>query len=526
MNSITNFILALFFFSSLSFAQSNPVITLVGEYSGDRFGYFLNKAGDVNNDGYDDFLVAAPGYNDGQGRVYVFLGGTEINGEPDYVLTGEYSENEFGYSVSTAGDVNNDGYDDIIVGAVSYDSHRGKAYLYLGGTSMSEPALTFTGLEAGQKFARSVSTAGDVNGDGFDDVIIGCHYANTHEGRAFIFFGGTQMDGQPDIILSPHSQDFHFFGWSVATAGDVNNDGYADVVIGATKFDAYRGKAYVFFGGANMDDIPDMQMSGEEQFDNFGWMVNSAGDINGDGYDEVIIGSTYYNDSTGRAYIYYGGETPDSEADIILTGETDHNYLGRAVSCAGDVDADGYDDILTSAMRHNSYTGKAYIFKGSQYPDIYSDWEYFGEETRNYFGKSLSGIGDINADGYDDFIVGAWRNNSDKGKVYVFLGYPMTGVENSETFSTKKFMLAQNFPNPFNPNTKIRFYIPESASDKFIVIKVYDVLGREITTLAEGRFNNGWHDVNFNANGLTSGVYFYRMFSNGLAQTRKMILLE
>ena len=373
-------------------------------------GYIVSTAGDVNGDGYADFIVGQYG---GAGRAYIYFGGPDMSNAGDVILTGAAGD-YFGYSVSTAGDVNGDGYADVIVGAYRNDAggtDAGGAYIYFGGASMNELAdVTLTGAAAGDYFGHSVSTAGDVNGDGYSDVIVGA-YANdaggSNAGRAYIYFGGSGIGNNANVILTGAAADFRL-GISVSTAGDVNGDGYFDVIVGA---DLYK-RAYIYFGGAGMDNTSDVIFIGEALSDYFGHSVSTAGDVNGDGYSDVIVGD-HWNDTggnaVGRAFIYFGGNVMDNTADVILTGEAAEDFFGISVSTAGDVNGDGYADVIVGAFENDaggSLAGRAYIYFGKIEMDNTPDVILTGGAAWIGLGRSVSTAGDVNRDGYSDVIVG------------------------------------------------------------------------------------------------------------------------
>ena len=401
--------------------------TLGGIYH--YLGRSVSSAGDVNGDGYSDVIVGSPGYESNKGIAYIFYGGVSMNNDADVTILGELAEIYFGNSVSSAGDVNGDGYSDVIVGALEYSSGRGRAYIYFGGATMNNTAdVIITGEAIANLFGNSVSSAGDVNGDGYSDVIIGAYrYSVLLNGRAYIYFGGSVMDNVADLKMTGNSGG-DGFGYSVSTAGDVNGDGYSDVIVGAYGYSSETGRAYLFYGGVTMDTLSDLTMTGDVAGNNFGYSVSSAGDVNGDGYSDVIAGAISYSSSTGRAYIFFGGLTMDAGADVTMTGQNTNDFFGNTVSSAGDVNGDGYSDVIAGAFGNSSATGRAYVYLGGGSMNNSPDITMKGEATSNNFGFSVSSAGDVNGDGYSDLISGApgyteiGLIDTAKGKSYIYLG--------------------------------------------------------------------------------------------------------
>jgi hypothetical protein len=340
------------------------------------------------------------------------------------VLTGFTAGDDFGYSVSDAGDVNGDGYDDLIIGAIFNDAggtSSGRAYIYFGGMIFNSSAdVILTGDSAAVYLGCSVSSAGDVNGDGYDDVIVGAYRASSFKGKAYIYYGGVSMNNVPDVTLSGVSTNDNF-GYSVSKAGDVNGDGFADVIVGAYGYSSSTGRAYIYFGGSSMNNTADVTMTGEAVSSYFGYSVSDAGDVNGDGFADVISGAYGYSSLTGRAYIYFGGSSMNSTADVSFTGETLSANMGRAVSSAGDIDGDGYSDVLIGSPGYSSATGRAYIFKGGASMNNAADVVFNGQNASDDFGISVSEAGDINGDGKSDVVIGA-QDFATIGRVYVFKG--------------------------------------------------------------------------------------------------------
>jgi hypothetical protein len=405
---------------------------------------------DLNGDGFDDIVVGAYG-NDtsgpNAGKVYIYYGGLSFNNVADVILTGEIEEDRFGISVACAGDLNNDGYSDLIAGAYQNDAaeeNAGRAYIFFGGPTLNTKSAAsadrkLTGQAAGDQFGLFVSTAGDVNGDGFDDVIAGA-YRNDGEGsnagRAYIYYGGSNMDNIPDVVLTGQAPEDQF-GIRVAWAGDINGDTYDDVIIGADGSDVGNlinaGRAYIFFGSPNMAgrnaSHADVILEAETADDAFA-SVGGAGDVNNDGYSDILVGASAHKitsangekecfngidddsdgltDSSdpdcqpvGQAYLFLGsGLIPNnpstplkksaSVADLTLTGESVGDALGFAVSTAGDLNGDGYADLLVGAFGSDGTAtdgtavldmGKAYIYYGGGTLNAVADFTITGQAS-------------------------------------------------------------------------------------------------------------------------------------------------
>jgi hypothetical protein len=402
--------------------DNSPDATMAGESTSNQFGIAVSNAGDMNGDGYGDVIAGASQYSTATGRVYLydyFMKGEII---PDLTLIGEVSLIEYGQSVASAGDVNSDGFNDIIVGAPGYNFSVGRAYIYFGGTQMNATAdLTLTGEASNNHFGTSVASAGDINGDGFSDVIVGAYGNTTNTGKAYIYFGGSTMNNTVDVTLTGEATN-NYFGTSVSGAGDVNGDGYTDVIVGAYGNTSNTGKAYIFHGGSTVNSVADITMTGEATTNFFGGSVSNAGDVNNDGFSDVIVGANGYSTSTGRAYIYFGDFSMNNTADVVLTGELTNNDFGTSVSSAGDVNRDGFSDVVVGAPLNSSGTGRAYVFLGGSPMNSTSDVTMSGEVAGNNFGATVSFAGDLNADNYSDIIVGATSFESSIGRTYVFFG--------------------------------------------------------------------------------------------------------
>jgi hypothetical protein len=430
-------------------ASTSELVGLSGTNAGDMFGFSASCAGDVNNDGYDDVIVGAPSNSaggTGAGRAYLYFGGPSMDKNPDVTFTGAALDDRFGISVSTAGDVNNDGYDDVIIGAHYNDAggnNAGRAYIFFGSQNMDNVAdVIFTGAAAGDLLGVSTSDAGDVNNDGYDDVIVGAtgnDSAGNNAGAVYLYFGGQNMDNIADAMFTGETINGSF--GQVSRAGDVNNDGYDDILVGAWEYGgtgARTGRAYIYLGSKNPDNVPDVIFSGEGDGDYFGFRGLSGGDINNNSYSDVIIGA-HNNDGggnrAGRVYLYNGSQNMDNITDVTFTGFVADDLFGSDAAFAGDVNNDGYGDIIISATGNDSLStnsGVAYIFFGGQSIDTIPDRTYIGPAQHWWFGYTVNGAGDVNNDGYDDFLI-AWDNfqntSTDPGYVNIYsLNDPVQGI--------------------------------------------------------------------------------------------------
>ncbi|MEM4730123.1 MAG: putative Ig domain-containing protein [Thermoplasmata archaeon] len=402
----------------------HEIMTLPGDYS-------ISGDGDFNGDGYKDIVMGNPFIAYGEARIH--LGGTIMNTLPDIILIGENQFDRFGYSVSSAGDFNGDGYDDIIVGAPWYGDlttcQTGKAYLFLGGSRLdTQPYWSISGVNAFDQLGMTVASAGDINGDGYDDILIGTNV--NKNGAVVIVLGGPDRSKIVVWTLFGGEEGFRF-GTSLSGCGDLNNDGYDDIIVGDPFKHIppdYSGEVYIFFGGPNMNREPDVIFTSSCRLAYLGISVGCAGDLNLDGYDDVIVLAVNHNGSIpGAAYVLFGGESMDNITDITFTGvHTMYSASYRSVGCAGDVNSDGVDDALVGAFydsRAGKEAGAVFIYYGGMDIDTAPDWTFLGEADGDLFGFIAVGGGDINGDGYPEIIISAPGNDAsgpDAGRIYVY----------------------------------------------------------------------------------------------------------
>ncbi len=360
----------------------------------------------------------------------------------ELVSPNEEAYGNFGYLAVGVGDVDGDGYPDIGVGAPFEDpgtspDDAGRAYIFSGATG--DVLFTLVSpYEAQFGYFGWVAGAGDVNNDGYADVIVGAWEepgGATSAGRAYVFSGAT--GDTLYTLVSPNPEIEGKFGWWVRGAGDVDNDGYPDVIVGAEEEDPGTsprdaGRAYVFSGPTGAL-IHTLVSPSDEYEGGFGWAVSGAGDVDGDGHADLLVGAPYEDPGTspewaGRAYVF-SGATGDTLYTLTPPHEENEGYFGAGVWDLGDVDGDGYPDVGVGANGvagpNPQAAGMAYIFSGPTGALLYS-LSSPNPESGGGFGLPVTRAGDLNGDGYPDVAVGASDEDPNDvegaGRAYIFSG--------------------------------------------------------------------------------------------------------
>ena len=458
---------------------------LLGRDANDQSGFSVASAGDINADGFDDIVIsadqgdAAGNAKSNAGESYVLFGkaggfgatidlSTIASGTGGFVLYGQDLGDRASTSVASAGDVNGDGFDDIILGAPQADgagNTRGEAgdtYVVFGkaggfGATIDLSTIAagtggfvIFGAEATDQSGRSVASAGDINGDGLDDLIIGVRFgdavgnAKYSAGDTYVVFGRTGGFGATiDLVtIAAGTGGFVIYGQdandqsglSVAAAGDINGDGFADLIIGAPLGDVagnaknYAGESYVLFGKAS-GFASSIELStiaagtggfvilGQDALDRAGYSVASAGDINGDGFDDIIIGAVFAGaagnatSSAGESYVVFGtaagfGATIElstiaaGTGGFVIFGQDFDDRSGFSVASAGDVDGDGFDDIIVGS-RLGDAAGNARTDAGESYVIFGRDFTRTVTHAGTTVSETLTGTA-----GADDIVAG------------------------------------------------------------------------------------------------------------------------
>ncbi len=411
-----------------------------GGSAGDDFGYSAACAGDVNGDGFDDLVVAAPHWG-GAGYCRLYLGGLfGLEKEPAWTYTSDQVGSFPGF-VAGAGDLNGDGFADIAIGEPLYDgngSDNGRVLVFYGSKEglQKSPAWTYVCATPQARMGRSVS-AGDVNGDGYDDLIVGAPWFSSEgmdrRGKTYIFHGSLSgLKPSPDWTKEGPSASAEF-GFSVSRI-NVNSDKFDDIIVGAKGLgdgENYEGAAFLFLGSSQ--GVPQQyawtaqsNVNGAE----CGYCVSSAGDINGDGFEDAVVGAWLYGRtaaSQGCAYVYLSdGNGLFQDAHAIIEGGGQGWLFGVSAASAGDVDKDGFSDVIIGGPASSNFTGMSCIHHGSKDGlQASPSWSRSGEAYGD-FGYCARTAGDLNGDGFSDVVVSApylyGSGGKECGKIYVFYG--------------------------------------------------------------------------------------------------------
>ncbi len=394
--------------------------------------------GDFNNDSYDDLLVGAP-YNDAcgnkSGRAYIYFGGPSgLSATPDVVLpqnTTPRGEELLGTSVA-AGDVDGDGIDDAILGAPMYRNEYGmlvgRICIFKGSTAMDgrwdrtiDGPMSFFGVE---HFGCSLA-CGDVNGDGRDDILVGADFHMGGLGAAYLYLGKATLAAISDTA------DKRFDGLAASQAelgsalavGNMNNDQYEDIALGAPGQSSDSGRVYVYLGAATVQNTTYLEFTSMNSGERFGESL-AFGNFNGDNFDDLLVGApenSMVGTNTGRAYIYNGGTHPDTSIDLQLTTNVAGERFGSAVA-SGDFNDDGMDDAIVGAENNSdplAHSGLAYCFMGGVAMDSVADHTLEPTSYSEWFGCAVA-AGDFWNASSDAPVVGALAASSDAGKFYVY----------------------------------------------------------------------------------------------------------
>ncbi len=470
----------LFYGASLA-SQELPLadadVIFVGQDADDRAGWSVEGIGDLDGDGLDDLVIGAYGDDEGAdraGAACLFLGAglsavAQVSlADADLCMLGEAAGDDAGWSVVGLGDVDGDGLPDLAVSAPENDAagdEAGAVYVVLGATlaaggdlPLSAADFVLLGEAAGDQAGYALSAAGDVDGDGLDDLLVGTvtsHLGGSYSGAAYLVLGsGLGPDVSASLATADHvlvgAVTYERAGRAVASAGDVDGDGLADLLIGApyhNSADTPGGVSYLVLAptalSAPVVDLADAdhRLLGEQTSDLAGAALASA-DVDGDGLSDLLVGALGSDEAvghnTGKAYLVPASslstdvDVPLADAHVSVLGLVGREALGGSLALL-DVDGDGLDDLLVGSGLHSAggvNTGRACLHLGA---DLAGQAEWmdddaaiclYGAEEGGRAGSAVASAGDVDGDGLDDLLIGAWLEDAggtDRGRVYLVL---------------------------------------------------------------------------------------------------------
>ncbi|MDY0082190.1 MAG: FG-GAP-like repeat-containing protein [Ignavibacteriaceae bacterium] len=520
-----NVCLIIFILFLVSTLTAQDSLYLVGTITGESYQKRItniSRVGDVNGDGYDDFMLSSRTgkTRSDQGIVQLYLGSATLDLVPD--MTFHYPGNDIlndGIDAYEIGDINNDGYDDFAISGFFGDYGgfpKGKVFLYYGGETIDTiPFAEFYEPWVQDYFGSVVEKVGDLNKDGYGDFTISSQYNWTNGlGYVYLFWGGDTISWDKSLTFKSDSLG-DFFGESVANIGDINMDGFEDIGVGIpNEFSGIEpGKVCIYYGGKTMNGEPDTILSLNIINIQFGRIIKRGGDINNDSITDFLIGSW------GGVFLYVSFDSL-----IILNGSI-------GIGADGDLNNDGFSDfVIGDAEFHkenNTINGIAYVYLGKETVDTNYAFKIEGEIGSSFVSTIF--FADINGDGYDELFIIAPNYpdyNSPNGKIYIYSYKNLTSIEDRKNNSPDNFRLNQNYPNPFNPITTISWQSPVFSHT---TIKVFDILGKEVATLVNEEKLAGKHKVEFDASkyNLSSGIYFCELRAKaGISEYIKLVFMK
>lgn len=534
-----------FLLSSIAIAQQPPTLPLQTlmevEYINSHYGLGSGMLGlgDINSDGNDDFAVSAGNI----GKTFIYYGGKSVlDDSVDLVIKGG--------GIMEKGDLNGDGEMDLValVPADSSSGYLNQLAIYFGKKDSiikidTIPDIIILDPAGGgeTRFGKTFAI-GDLNNDSFDDLVIGARDYGPSQGKVYVYFGKANFDGIADDTAEGDTVR-SYYGYAIKIA-DINGDGIEDLAIGSDRrthdtinnSELFDGLLDIYYGRSGWQFIKDGY---DQRFDkkNIGLFhpdvygppnVFGLVDVNADGRADITMAA---GDS---AYFFYGrGDSVRHTPDFILTNPDTNFYrafVGQSYDI-GNINNDGKNDFVMLMDPGTSLAACIAAYLGNSTPQT----QPFGDRCKtgsNSFNIVVS-VGDVNGDGVNEFgSVAQGGYIADDGYFIIFKGDSgyVTGIKQNPEQKPKEFNLRQNYPNPFNPATVISWQLAESS---FVTLRIYDITGREITTLVNEEESAGVHMIEFNSNEyrLSSGAYFAQLNVLGKnnvlhSQTIKLSLIK
>jgi len=490
-----------------------------------QYGFSVKRIGDINKDGYDDWgILARSGcYLD------IFFGGAIPDLEPDIkILLPQTAKAEcFDWSF---GDLNGDGWIDIVISnssnsyvrfARSFISERNEVYIFYGGPTFqgvytyTDADIVLSDSNTFYEFGRNICIVGDYNADGFDDLVVGGGQHKNSLRSAFVYFGGGQVGPDPDIIINVQSSpNYSAFAEPITACGDINGDGYDDFILG----DPYLagGRSLVYYGGPNAIGFYNKAIFNPVPGGLYFGSVTprTKGDFDGDGHPDLA----YYNYSTREIFVYKGGPGFNQYPDMILPiGDFSISF-----TCLEFIDKTmetGASDLLMSSHANGIFD--FWVHSGGAYQSQQVD--YYLANSLNQTGNTIAS-GDFNNDGYTDIIAGIpyERNYGNPHGGVVFLYSPSIFVSDQTNFGNQS-KYCHLYPNPANLEFTIAFFVENGSA---VHITIHDLTGKVIYSEQRHDQQAGDHLVKINTEHWKSGVYMCKIQTRDWIMHRKVVIVD
>ncbi len=509
--------------------------------------HYVFNAGDFNDDGEEDYGIVYDFSSD----VHIFFGGSSFTDNPDPDLKFEFQRGRKIYSPGY-GDFNGDGISDLLIskGRSDLEVNNARVDIFFGGTSVdtiSDHSINYTDLypdTVGN--LGNVQSIGDVNNDGFDDIMI---TSEQFRENAHIIFGASSLSSQSDIELD-------YFPFNFTKLGDFNDDGLDDFATTSNSV-IYIHSGFDGPGGGSFDPEPVVTMPSifpqqQKQFSLLGQSM-THGDFNGDMINDLAVTSVFHGDfSSGSSKgaeairIYAGSSSPDSIVDgrifIKATDYASTSYTGQldtlsrnlgSIKAVPDQNGDGKAELIFAGYGFN--TTNAGIYYGGNLDTMGTNIAVFMEAQNPavglssftnfiYAGRGAPAVGDFNGDNKNDILLPQLDEfNYPVDPVYIYTTEEFMVDNEEDVMNIRSFSLHQNYPNPFNPSTNISYTLPNNGQVK---LEVFDITGRLVSTVVDQRQTAGQYTLRFDGANLASGIYFYRLKAAQQVEIRRMTLIK